>query len=110
MNQAPELIVEVAATSAQYDLHEKRNVYRRNGVLEYIVWRTFDKAMDYFALENSEYVRRSPDADGIYRSRVFPGLWLDAAALLNRDMAAVLKVAQQGIESPEHAAFIKPQA
>ncbi|QOV92294.1 Uma2 family endonuclease [Humisphaera borealis] len=110
VNNAPELIVEVAATSAQYDLHEKLNVYRRNGVLEYIVWRTFDRAVDYFVLDNSEYVRKSPDADGIFRSRVFPGLWLAPAALLIRDMATVLKVLQQGIASPEHAEFVRPRA
>jgi len=104
---APELIVEIAATSAQYDLHEKLNVYRRNGVREYIVWRTFDTALDYFVLHESEFLRRDPDANGIFRSAVFPGLWLDAAALIRRDIGGVLRVAQQGIGSPEHAQFLQ---
>lgn len=105
--KAPELIVEIAATSAQYDLHEKLNVYRRNGVREYIVWRTFDKAVDYFELRDSEFVRRNPDADGIFRSAVFPGLWLDPAALTRRDVGGVLRVAQEGLKSNEHAQFIQ---
>lgn len=104
--KAPELIVEVAATSARYDLHDKMNVYRRNGVREYIVWRTFDRAVDYFVLHEGEYARKSLDADGIFRSVVFPGLWLDPAALDRLDMATVLKVLQQGIESTEHREFV----
>lgn len=103
---APELIAEVAATSARYDLHDKMNVYRRNGVREYIVWRTFDRAVDYFVLHEGEYTRKSPDADGVFRSAEFPGLWLDPAALDRLDMATVLKVLQQGIESAEHREFV----
>ena len=38
---APELIVEVAASSASYDLNDKLNAYRRNGVQEYIVWQIY---------------------------------------------------------------------
>ena len=35
----PELIVEVAASSASIDLRDKRRAYCRNGVREYVVWR-----------------------------------------------------------------------
>jgi Uma2 family endonuclease len=106
----PELIVEVSATSASYDLHSKLAAYRRNGVCEYIVWRTLDGAVDWFVLSDDEYKPLPPDPGGVLRSRVFPGLWLDPAALLRDDMARVLAVAEQGIASPEHAAFVAEMA
>src|SRR6185369_2464672 len=52
---APELIVEIAASSASYDLHDKLRVYRRNGVQEYVVWRVYDKQLDWFRLIQDEY-------------------------------------------------------
>jgi hypothetical protein len=102
----PELAAEVAATSENYDLHDKLDVYRDNGVREYIVWRVFDRAIDWFVLRGDRYERLAPGADGVYRSEVLPGLWLDPAALVAGDMARVAQVAQQGIASPEHAAFV----
>jgi Uma2 family endonuclease len=104
---APELIVEVAASSAAYDLHEKLRAYRRNGVQEYLVWRVYDKQVDWFRLINDEYVRLTPDADGIVHSRVFPGLCLSVAALLAGDMTTVLAELQKGLGTPEHAAFVE---
>jgi Uma2 family endonuclease len=104
---APELVVEVAASSAAIDLHDKKRAYRRNQVREYIVWRTLEAQLDWFVLEADEYRVQSPDDQGIARSRVFPGLWLAVSALLAGDMAAVLAVLQQGIESPEHQAFVR---
>jgi Uma2 family endonuclease len=106
LEAAPELAAEVAASSASYDLHSKFHVYRRNGVLEYIVWRVLEGAVDWFVLREGEYVRLSPDADGLLRSQVFPGLWLDPAALVRHDLATVLAVLDQGLASPEHAAFV----
>ena len=70
---APELIVEVAASSASYDLHEKLNVYQRNGVQEYLVWQIYEHRLDWFVLEGGKYVALQPDADGIIHSRIFPG-------------------------------------
>jgi hypothetical protein len=102
-----ELIVEVAATSAGYDLHEKLETYRDAGVKEHFVWRTYDGEVDRFmAGPAGTLTRCPPDADGVYRSVVFPGLWLDPAALVRGDLAGVLRVAQQGMASPEHAAFV----
>ncbi len=103
---APELAVEVSASSVSYDLHDKRNAYRRNGVREYLVWRVWDRAIDWFVLREGRYDRLAPDADGCYRSEVFPGLWLDSKALLRNDLARVLAVLQQGLASSEHAAFV----
>jgi Uma2 family endonuclease len=102
---APELIVEVAASSASYDLHAKLDVYRRHGVREYIVWRVLDQQIDWFILRNAQYDRLAPGGDGILRSEVFPGLWLDTAALLAGDLSWFQAVARQGTASPEHAAF-----
>lgn len=103
----PELIVEVAASSASYDLHDKLNAYRRNGVREYIVWRVEEGGIDWFRLESEIYVRVKPDARGIIRSRVFPGLWLNLKAMLAGEIARVLADLQRGLKSREHAAFVK---
>ncbi len=88
------------------ELHAKFHVYRRNQVREYIVWRVLDKEVDWFILRQGRFDRLLPDADGLLRSEVFPGLWLDPEALVRGDLARVLAVVQQGIASPEHAAFV----
>jgi Uma2 family endonuclease len=103
---APELMAEVASSSASYDLHAKLRVYRRNGVREYIVWRVLDKEIDWFVLRAGQYERLPLDAEGLYCSEVFPGLWLDPAALLRGDLATVFAAVQRGLASPEHAAFV----
>ena len=104
---APELVGEVSASSASFDLHTKLHVYRRNGVREYLVWRVQDRQFDWFVLRAGEFQLLKPGADGILRSEVFPGLWLDAAALLRGDMPQVLATVQQGTASPEHAEFVR---
>jgi len=105
VNGGPELVAEVALTSASRDLHSKLAVYCRHGVREYIVWRVLDGDLDWFRLVAGQYERQSPDAQGIFRSQVFPGLWLDKPALLRGDMAAVLTTLNLGLASPEHAAL-----
>lgn len=104
---APELMVEVAASSAAYDLHDKKKAYRRNGIQEYIVWQIFENKLDWFSLSKGEYVPLEPDEAGVVQSQVLPGLWLAVPALLEGDMARVLAVLQQGLSSPEHADFVK---
>lgn len=103
---APELIVEIAASSASYDLHEKLKVYRRNQVQEYLIWRVYDYQFDWFRLQQGEYIQLQPNADNIICSQIFPGLWLDKIALLGGDLGKVLTVVQQGLASPEHENFI----
>jgi Uma2 family endonuclease len=103
---APELIVEIAASSVSIDLGPKKTAYRRNGVKEYIVWRVLDDEIDWFILRESGYEQLPADAAGIVKSETFPGLWLDRPAMLRRDLAAVLRVLQQGLASPEHAGFV----
>lgn len=102
---APELIVEIAASSVSYDLHDKLNAYRRNGVCEYVVWRVTDRAIDWFVLRNGRYERLSL-AEDQFHSDVFPGLWLDPGALIRGDLTRVTQVAQAGLASHEHAQFV----
>jgi Uma2 family endonuclease len=103
---SPELIVEIAVSSVSYDLHEKLRAYQRNGVREYIVWRVDDAAIDWFTLRDGRFERLPLDKAGHYRSEIFPGLWLGPSAMLHGDHAQVMAVLQQGIASPEHAAFV----
>ncbi|NJL55101.1 Uma2 family endonuclease [bacterium] len=102
----PELVVEIAASSAAIDLGAKKQVYRRNGVSEYIVWQSFEGKLDWFQLVEEEYRAIAPDSDNILRSRIFPGLWLDLEALENNKVAQVLQALQAGLNSPKHTAFI----
>lgn len=104
---APEMALEVSASSASYDLHDKLEVYRRTGVREYVVWRTYDFDIDYFRLVDGRYEPMPVGEDGIYRSDVFPGLWLDGRALLAGDLAAVQRTIAAGLATPEHAAFVE---
>jgi hypothetical protein len=101
----PELINEIAAPSVSYDLHSKLEAYRRNHVKEYVVWRVLDNAIDWFVLEGTEYTRLPCDA-GIYRSRVFPGLWLNVQALLDGNLLKVFETVQQGVATEEHQQFV----
>jgi Uma2 family endonuclease len=86
----PDLIVEVAASSASYDLHDKYAAYQRAGVPEYVVWRVLDGALDWFRLRDGAYVRVEPDAGGLIESAVLPGLRLRPSALLAGDRAVIL--------------------
>ncbi|WP_319421225.1 Uma2 family endonuclease [Pleurocapsa sp. FMAR1] len=104
---APELIVEIAASTASYDLQEKLQVYRRNGVQEYLVWQVSDRIFDWFCLQDGEYIKLQPDKKNIIKSEVFPGLWLALDSLLNYDLAEVLKTVQQGLNTTEHQNFIR---
>jgi Uma2 family endonuclease len=102
----PELVAEIAASSASYDLHEKKAVYLRHGVREYLVWRVLERQFDWFVLRDGEYASLAAGQDGVLRSEVFPGLWLDSAALLRGDGKTVRRVLEQGLAAPEHAEFV----
>ena len=102
---APELIVEIAASSASIDLHDKLRAYRRNGVQEYVVWRTQERRIDWFELADGDY-RPLPAGDAdVVGSRVFPGLRLAVPALLGGDLAAALRELQAGLDADEHRRF-----
>ncbi len=104
---APELVAEVAASSAAIDLGDKKRSYRRNSVREYVVWQVFDQRIDWFSLQNGDYVALTLGKDGIIRSQVFPGLWLKVTAMLDGDLSQVLSVLQAGLNSVEHQAFLQ---
>jgi Uma2 family endonuclease len=87
---APQLAVEIAASTVSYDLHSKKEAYRRNGILEYVVWRTVDGAIDWFRLRDGEYGLVTPDQSGIVESEPFPGLRLLIPSMLAGDLAKVL--------------------
>jgi hypothetical protein len=101
---APEWLGEISATSASYDLHEKFELFRQQSVREYVVWRVFDKEIDWFILEGKKYKPLALDGD-LYKSKVFPGLWLNPRHLIRGELNKIMKVMQQGVATPEHAAF-----
>jgi len=102
---APELVVEIASSSASYDLHDKREEYERAGVQEYVVVLTRKPGVRWLALRNGRYEELALGADGLYRSEVFPGLWLDPAALLRLDGKALRAALEQGLAAEDHAVF-----
>jgi Uma2 family endonuclease len=102
----PELVVEIAASSASYDLHDKLHAYRRNMIQEYIVWRVYDQQIDWWELLEGEYQQLTSAGDEIACSRVFPGLCLNIPALLKGDLASVLATQQSSLSSDEHVAFV----
>jgi hypothetical protein len=103
---APELVAETARSSRKIDLGVKRDDYERAGVKEYIVVAIDSNEVHWHIRRDDKLERILPDPDGIYRSQVFPGLWLDPVALLRKDRAGVLDVLDRGLATPEHAAFV----
>ncbi len=103
---APELMAEVASSSVAIDLHLKRDDYERTGVREYVVVVLRQQRVVWFVRCDGRFQEMQPGSDGIFRSEVFPGLWLDPAALLRNDGPRVTEVLCQGLASPEHSAFV----
>ena len=104
---APELVVEIAASSVSYDLHQKLHAYRRNGVAEYLVHRVDDAAIDWFVLERGAYVPQLPDAEGLLHSRTFPGLVLSPSLALAGDLRGLQQLIERACATAEHAAFVQ---
>jgi Uma2 family endonuclease len=104
---APELIVEVAASSASYDMNKKKRMYARNGVREYVVAQAYEQRVDWFVLRADGYEILRPDENGVVRSEVFPGLWLPSDAVWQGNLSKMLAVLQEGLTSAEHAEFVK---
>lgn len=101
----PELILEIATSSAAHDLHDKLNAYRCNGVPECVVWQVSEDRLDWLCWEEGRYIPVEPDAERIIRSQVFPGLYLATYALLAGDLARMLATLQLGLQTEEHQAF-----
>ena len=106
----PELAVEIAWSSRSYDLHEKKAVYQRNQVPEYIVWEVMDARIQWFILEKGEYVLSKERADGLHCSQIFPGLWLNLRALVSGDGKKVFRTLDRGLKGAEHKAFVRQLA
>jgi len=107
---APELVVEVCHSSSAYDLHQKKDLYHRAGVDEYLAVLLREQEVRWHRWEKKGYVLVPLPTDGIQRSRVFPGLWLNVPAFLQGDLGRVLDVLRLGLQSPEHAAFVRKLA
>lgn len=103
----PELVVELAASSGAIDLHRKKDDYERHGIGEYAVVVLRERRVCWFVLREGLFVEMSPATDGVFRSTKFPGLWLNAPALLRLDPAEIVATLQGGLSSAEHAAFVR---
>ena len=101
----PELIVEVAASSASYDLNQKKRVYARSGVAECIVYLAYEQCVIWFILREGVYEELQPDEKGVLKSERFPGLWLQPDALLAGEIGRLLEALQRGLASPDHRTF-----
>ena len=104
---APELVVEVCQSSRSYDLGPKLRLYQRAEIDEYIAFLLREQRIEWRILEHGRYRLLKADGDGIMRSRVFPGLWLDEAAWWRGDLNRVQEVLEAGLRSPEHAHFLE---
>jgi hypothetical protein len=102
---APELVAEIARSSRHFDLNAKKNDYERAGVLEYVVVELDPDRVHWFIRRGDHFEELPPGHDGIFRSEVFPGLWLDAKALFAQDRRRLIRVLNQGLRTPEHKAF-----
>jgi len=103
---APELVVEVAKTTRYVDLGPKLADYQQAGVLEYVVRAIDPDEIFWFSQKQGVLVQRPIGEDGLYRSTIFPGLWLDSAALLEGDRQRLRVVLDLGCATPEHAGFV----
>jgi len=102
----PELLVEISRSSASYDLHVKLDLYQAAKIPEYLAVLLVEREIRWHILVNGEYQLLTPDADGVLRSRIFPGLWLDGQALLAGNSQQVIACLQDGRRSPEHQRFV----
>ena len=103
----PELIVEVCYSSTAYDLGPKLRLYRKAGVQEYVTVQIKERQVIWRRWVAGDYTNVEPDSRGLLRSVIFPGLWLDPAALLDRNGQRILQVLNEGLASPEHAEFVQ---
>lgn len=102
----PEFVAEISSTTVAYDRGPKLRTFLRHQVSEYLIWRVNDDLFEWYALVDSDYQRLLPDEQGIVRSQVFPGLWLDTAAMLAGNLARVIDCVREGISSEEHRQFL----
>ena len=104
---APELVVEICVTSTEVDFGPKLALYQRAGVREYITIELFGRRLVWRMLENAAYISQKLPPDGILRSQVFPGLWLDIAAFWADDGPRILETLSAGLSSEDHQQFVQ---
>lgn len=102
---APELLAEIAYSSRALDLHKKKELYEKTGVVEYAVVCLKPQRLYWIDLRAKQTM--TADEDGVLRSRAFPGLWIHVEALLQRDYKLSMEVLQQGLASPDHQLFVE---
>jgi Uma2 family endonuclease len=102
---APELVVEITHSSRSIDLTQKKAVYRKAGVQEYLVLSVEKKELFWFDFRSRHTLKR--DKDGVIKSRVYPGLWNTVPGLLDQNQTHMGAVLRAGLQSPEHRAFVK---
>ena len=99
----PELVAEIAYSNRSIDLHVKKERYTCGGVVEYIVVCLQPAAVHWFDLRSD--CKLVADDAGVFRSNVFPGLWIHEVGLLQLDYRLVMEVLNRGLLSPEHGHF-----
>lgn len=104
---SPELIVETAVSSRSYDPGPNLALYQRAGVPEYAALFVEEERIEWRVLEQGSYRLMQPGSDGVLRSQIFPGLWLDSTAFWKQDGARLLSVLEEGLDSQEHARFVE---
>jgi len=104
---APELVIEISASSASYDLHDKLEIYQRAGVQEYLALQIYEQKTDWLVLHEGKYQPLEPDENGLLHSHIFPGLRFKPELFWVGDLAGLLDVLREGLNSPEHADFVK---
>jgi Uma2 family endonuclease len=102
---APELLVEVSFSSVRLDLNQKLEDYQEAGALEYLVVDLPAERLHWFHFPDQTEI--TPTRQGIWKSRVFPGLWVDGPALLALEVTTLLETGRKGLASRPHAAFVK---
>ena len=95
----PELIIEVAGSSADYDLHQKKDLYLQTGVVEYLVYKTPRQTIHWWSRQSNQWITVRPDADRVWDSRLFSGLALDEVGLQTDSGKRILRTLQKGIAS-----------
>lgn len=103
----PELIVEICLTSTEVDFGPKLALYQRAGVSEYVTLELFKKRIVWRVLKDTVYLAQSAPADGILRSHVFPGLWLDVAAFWQDDGTKMSAALNAGLSTADHQRFVE---
>ena len=102
---APELVIEVARSSKAFDLGAKKADYERAGVCEYVVVAINPNQVHWFIRRDGRFEVLPPGPDGVFRSQIFPGLWLDPQAFYAGKLKRLIEVLEKGLATTEHAGF-----